>query len=60
MLTSIVSDKTNMYQFLYVKVFGANQYQNLLLLDDPGRVRSQITSLMYQIQRLDYFLSAIW
>jgi hypothetical protein len=25
-----------------------------VLLDDPGRVRSQITSVVYQIQRFDF------
>ena len=40
-----------MYQFSYVKYFSTNQNGNLLLLDGPGRVRSQITSVMCQIQR---------
>ena len=43
-----------MYQFCYVKVFSTNQNENLLLLDDPGRVRSQIASIVRQIQRFDF------
>jgi hypothetical protein len=31
-----------------------NQHANLLLLDDPGPVRSQIASIVYQIQRFDF------
>jgi hypothetical protein len=31
-----------------------NQDKNLLLLDDPGRVRSQIASIVRQIQRFDF------
>jgi hypothetical protein len=41
-----------LYQFCYVKIFGTNQYENLVLLDDLGRVRSQIASVVRQIQRL--------
>ena len=44
----------HLYQFCYVKIFSTNQDGNLVLLDDPGRVRSQITSVVYQIQRF-YF-----
>jgi hypothetical protein len=36
-------------QFCYVKMFSANYGQNLLLLDDAGRVRSQIASIVRQI-----------
>ena len=43
-----------MYQFSYVKVSSANQNENLLLLDDPGRVRSHITSVVCQIHRFDF------
>ena len=43
-----------LYQFCYVKVFSTNQNENLLLLDDPGRVRSQIASIVRQIQRFDF------
>ena len=43
-----------MYQFSYVKVFRTNQNGNLVLFDDPGRVRSQITSVACQIQRFDF------
>ena len=43
-------------QFCYVKIFSTNHNENLLLLDDPGpgRVRSQITNVIYQIQRFDF------
>ena len=40
--------------FCYVKVCITNQYINLLMLDDPGRVRSQITNVVCQIQRFDF------
>ena len=45
----------HLYQFCYVKIFSTNQDKNLVLLNDPGRVRSQITSVVCQIQRFDYF-----
>jgi hypothetical protein len=32
------------YQFSYIKYFSTNRDANVLLLDDPSRVRSQITS----------------
>jgi hypothetical protein len=35
-------------------MFCTNQDGNVLLLDDPGRVRSQITSVVCQIQRFDF------
>ena len=55
MVTPIVGSKyRNLYQFCYVKVFCTNHNKNLLLLDDPGRVRSQITSVVCQIQRFDF------
>ena len=41
-------------QFCGVKIFCINQNKNLLLSDDPGRVRSQIKSVVYQIQRFDF------
>ena len=44
----------HLYQFCYVKVFSTNQIINLLLLDDPGRVRSQIANIVRQIQRFDF------
>ena len=34
-------------------IFSTNQYGNLQMLDDPGRVRSQIASVVRQIQRFD-------
>ena len=43
-----------MYQLSYVKIFITNQNGNLVLLDDPSRVRSQIASVGRQIQRLDF------
>jgi hypothetical protein len=47
MVTPIVSSKyPHLYQFCYVKVFHTNHNGNLVLLDYPGRVRSQITSVL--------------
>jgi hypothetical protein len=43
-----------MYQFSYVKMFSINHGAILLLLDDLGRVRSQIISVVCQIQRFDF------
>ena len=43
-----------LYQFCYVKLFSTNYNENLVLLDDPGRARSQITSVVCQIQRFDF------
>ena len=43
-----------MYHLFYDKLSSDNQDVNLLLLDDPGRVRSQITSVVCQIQRFDF------
>jgi hypothetical protein len=41
----IVSSKYRyLYQFCYIKVFSTNYNRNLVLLDYPGRIRSQITS----------------
>jgi hypothetical protein len=55
MVAPIVSSKyRHLSQFCYVKIFGTNQVGNLLLLDDPGRVRSQITNVEDQIQRFDF------
>jgi hypothetical protein len=46
MVTPIVSSKyRHFYQFFYVKLFSTNQ---------NGRVRSQIRSVVYQIQRFDF------
>ena len=44
----------HLYQFCYIKIFSTNQDGNLVLLDDPGRVRNQITSVVCQIQRFDF------
>jgi hypothetical protein len=55
MVTPIVSSKyRQLYQFCYVNIFCTNQYKNLVLLDNPGRVRSQIISVVCQIQRFDF------
>jgi hypothetical protein len=58
MVTPIVSSKyRNLYHFCYVKIFSTNHNKNLLLLDDPGRVRSQIASIVRQIQWFDFDLN---
>ena len=44
----------HLYQFCYVEIFSTNQDGNLVLLDEPGRVRSQKTSVVCQIQRFDF------
>jgi hypothetical protein len=55
MVTPIVNSKyRHLYQLCYVKIFSINHNRNLVLLDYPGRVRSQITSVVYQIQRFDF------
>ena len=55
MVTPIVSNKyRHLYQFCYVKILSTNHNRNLMLLDDPGRVRSQIISVVCQIQRFDF------
>ena len=57
MVTPTVSSKyRHLYQFCYLKVFSTKQNGNLILLDDPGRyrVRSQIASIVRQIQRFDF------
>ena len=43
-----------MHQFSYVNFSSTNEDVNLFLLDDPGRVRSQITVVVCQIQRFDF------
>jgi hypothetical protein len=51
----IVSSKyRKLCQFCYVKIFSTNEHRNLLLLDNPGRVRSQIINVVCQIQRFDF------
>ena len=40
-----------MYQFSYIKSYSNKQDANLVLLDDIGRVRSQKTSVLCQIQQ---------
>jgi hypothetical protein len=55
MVTPIVSSNYRcLYQLCYVKLSSTNQNVNLLLVDDPGRVRSQITSVVCQIERFDF------
>ena len=43
-----------MYQFFNVKIGDTNHDGNLVFFDDPGRVRSQIISVVGQIQRFDF------
>ena len=43
-----------MSQLYYVKVFSTNHHKNLLLLDNRSRVRSQIKSVAYRVQRFDF------
>jgi hypothetical protein len=51
----IVSSKYRyLYQFCYVTLLITSQNENLMLLDDPGRVRSQITSVVCQIQWFNF------
>ena len=60
MVTPIVSSRyRHLYQFCYVKIFSTNQDGNLVLLDNPDRVRSQITSVVCQIQRFDFECSLV-
>jgi hypothetical protein len=55
MVTPIVRSKyRHLYHFCFVKVLSINYNKNLLLLDDPGHVRSQIASIVCQIQRFDF------
>ena len=52
MVTPIVRSKYwKLYKYFYVKLFSTKHYVNLLLLDEPGRVRSQIRSILCQIHR---------
>ena len=45
-----------MYQLSDVKILGTNHYGYLSSLDDPGRVRSKIASVVREIhvQRFDF------
>jgi hypothetical protein len=55
MVTPLVRSKyRQLLQFCYVKIFCTNHYRNLLLWGDPGRVRSQIKSVVCKIQRFDF------
>ena len=55
MVAPIVSSNyRHLYQFCYVKIFSTNQDGNLVLLNKPGRVRSQIISVVCQIQWFDF------
>ena len=56
MVAPIVSSKyRRLFQFCYVKLFSTNNNnKNLSLLEDPGRVRSQITNVVCQIERDDF------
>jgi hypothetical protein len=54
-VTPIVRSKyRHLYQFCYVKIFSTNQFENLFLLDDPGRVKSQITEVVCLMQWFDF------
>ena len=44
----------HLYKFCLIKIFSTNYNGNLVLLDDPGRVRSQIATVVCQIQRFDF------
>ena len=46
------------FAVLQCKNFSTNQNANLLMLDDPGRVRSQLTSVVFRYSGL--ILIAIW
>jgi hypothetical protein len=60
MVTPIVSSKyRHLYQFCYKKGFTTIQNQNLLLLNDPGRARSQIANIVRQIQRFDFYRNLV-
>ncbi len=60
MVTPIVRSKyRHLYQLCYVKLFSTSQCGNLMLLDDPGRVRSQIRSLVCKIQRFDFVCNLV-
>jgi hypothetical protein len=50
----VSSKYRHLYQFCYAKIFSNNYNRNLVLLDDPGRVRSQIATVVCQIQRFDF------
>jgi hypothetical protein len=57
MVTPIVSSihkYRHLYQFCHVQLFGTDKHKSLLLLDDPSRVRSQIATVVRQIQRFDF------
>jgi hypothetical protein len=59
MVTPQVSSKyRRLFQFLSVKVFSTNHNKSSLLLDmlldDPGRVRSQIKNVVCQIELDDF------
>jgi hypothetical protein len=55
MMHPIVRSKyRHLYQFWYVNISSVKQHKNLLLLDDPNRVRSQIATVVRQIQRFDF------
>ena len=43
-----------MFQLCSIKVSSTKHNGNLLLLDDPGRFRSQTISVVCKIQRFDF------
>jgi hypothetical protein len=55
LLNLVVSSKYRQFtQFCCVNIFSTTYNRNLLLLDDPGRVRIQTISVVRQIQRFDF------
>ena len=48
-----------MYQFFYATNLSANHVVNLLMLGDPDRVRSQITSVVLQIRWFDFDCTSV-
>jgi hypothetical protein len=50
MVTPIVSNKyRSMYELYYIKVSSTSHNENLVLLDDSGRARSHVISVVCQI-----------
>jgi hypothetical protein len=53
-LGEVLAARSSVSPPFLVKIFSTNQCGNLLLFDDPSRVRSQITTVVWQIQRFDF------
>ena len=43
-----------MFELCYVNTFCTKQNKSLYMLDDPGRVKSQTISVVYQIQWFNF------